>query len=100
MTHEVTSHNTKGNHLQNDSVIPSLTGKACLLTLDPSHDSNSSIHYLVEEVIEVGHGVDVLLREAHAPQVARGRRGQRGQSGHGLVEARVGGAPEMVATFI
>ena len=81
-------------------VIPSLTGKACLLTLDPSHDSNSSIHYLVEEVIEVGHGVDVLLRQAHAPQVARGRRGQRGQSGHGLVEARVGGAPEMVTTFI
>ena len=49
----------------------------------------------MEEVVEVGDGVDVLLHEAHAPQVARGHRGERGQSGDGLVEARVGGAPEV-----
>ena len=50
---------------------------------------------LVEEVVEVGDGVDVLLQEADAAEVARGHRGQRGQSGHRLVEAGVGGAPAM-----
>ena len=75
-------------------------GRAEDVPLEPVHDVgvrhvDEVRERLVEEVVEVGHGVDVLLQEAHAPQVTRGHRGQRGQSGHGLVEARVGGAPEM-----
>ena len=56
----------------------------------------------VEQVVQVRHGVDVLLGEADAPQVARGARRQRGQPGDGLVKPGVCGAPGMgfLAAFL